>query len=556
MPESPVSPPEERRPCCNPPAEMEVLDSITGAVIETGEEFVVPATATTSPQHGRFIVNLISNIALFGFNLLVGLWYTPYLIDHLGAAAYGIIPLVSQITNFMIVATATLNSAAGRYITIALEQNDDEEANRYFNTSLFGSILLVLLLIPLTVGAAVYLDSIIVVPKGQETQTRWLFICTVAGFFLGTLQSPFGVSCFCRNRFDLQNTINLIQCVARVGLVVAFFSLVTPQIWQIGLANLAAMCFGWGWSIRLWRKLTPTLSISISHFTRKAFQSLFSTGGWIAINLVGSILYLNIDLLVVNRMFGPEPAGRYAAILQWSILLRTLAGVVAILFGPTILYYYTRHDIEGLSRYGRQAVKMVGLMLALPIGLICGFSEPLLQTWLGPQFVDLAWLMSLTTAHLSVNVAVSPLFSIQTATNCVRIPAIVTVVMGAGNLGLAIFLAGPMGWGLYGVAAAGAISLTAKNLIFTPLYAAYILGRRSDAFFWEMLPIVFATVGTAAIGKLMGTTWNLSGWFHLIAAGAAVSAVYAVVSYWMLLSREERVLAWGMVPSLKLHNRS
>ena len=52
-----------------------------------------------------------------------------------------------------------------------------------------------------------------------------------------------------------------------------------------------------------------------------------------------------------------------------------------------------------------------------------------------------------------------------------RVPAIVTIVMGFGNLGLAILLAGPMGWGLYGVAAAGAIALTAKNLIFTPLYA-------------------------------------------------------------------------------------
>lgn len=505
-----------------------------------------PVEAT--PKRGRFINNLISNAVLFGFNILVGLWFTPYLIHHLGTDAYGFIPLVTQITGYIIVITATLNSATGRYITIALEQNKNEEANQYFNTSLFGSMLLVLLLIPLAAWTTVYIGSIIVVPDGLETQIRWLFVFTIAGFFLGTLQSPFSVSCFCRNRFDLQNTISLIQQIARVGIVVLFFSMVTPQIWQVGFAVLVSMFFGWGWSIRLWRRLTPTLSISLAHFSRRALKNLFSTGGWIAINLVGSLLYLSIDLLVINRMFGPEPTGRYAAVMQWSVLLRSLAGVIACLFGPTIFYYYARHDIDGLSRYGRQAVKIVGLLMVLPIGLICGLSTPLLQTWLGLKFTDLAWLMSLMTIHLSVNLAVSPLFYIQTAVNRVRMPGIVTLVMGMGNLGLAIFLAGPMGWELYGVAAAGAIALTAKNLIFTPLYAAHILGRRFDTFLWEILPIVFATVGVAAVGKLVAGLWDVSGWFHLIIAMVVVSIIYTVIGYWLLLNREDRKLAWSMIP--------
>jgi membrane protein EpsK len=516
-------------------------------MISEREDNTAPPQAPTI-KRGRFLPNLISNAALFGFNVLVGVWYTPYLLHHLGTAAYGIIPLVTQITSYMIVITATLNSATGRFITIALEQNNDEEANRYFNTSLFGSMLLVLLLVPLTVWATWNLGSLIDIPAGQETQTRWLFVCTVAGFFLGTLQSPFGVSCFCRNRFDLQNTISLIQSVARVGLVVVFFSLITPQIWQVGAATLAAMFFGWGWSIRLWRKMTPTLSISLAHFSRVALKSLFSMGGWIAINNIGAILYVGIDLLVVNKMFGPESGGRYAAVTQWSVLLRTLAGVIVSLFGPTMLYYYARHDIDGLVVYARRAVKFMGLLMALPIGLICGLSSPLLQTWLGPQFVDLSWLMSLMTVHLSVTIATYPLFGIQNAANRVRVPAIVTLVMGFGNLSLAIFLAGPMGWGLYGVAVAGAIALMMKNLIFTPLYNAYILHRRVTAFLWEIFPIILVTLATTGVCLLVSHLWDVSGWLRLIAAGAAVSMVYAVIAYWILLSREERDLAWKMMP--------
>ncbi len=519
----------------------------------SAEDFAeASASRPPAPKRGRFLPNLISNAALFGFNVLVGLWFTPYLIRHLGTASYGIIPLIAQITNYMSVITATINAATGRYITIALERNDDEEANRYFNTSLFGSLLLVLLLLPPAAWAAAHLESLIALPEGREAQTRWLFACTAAGFFLGTLQSPFKVSCFCRNRFDLQNSIDLIQSAARVGLVVVFFSLWMPQLWHVGLATVAAMCLGWGWSIRLWRRLTPTLSVSPAHFCRKALRGLFSTGGWMAVNNLGSILYLNIDLLVINWMFGTESGGRYAAVMQWSVLLRAMAGVVASLFAPTMLYYYARHDIDGLSLYSRRAVKMTGLLMALPIGLICGLSSPLLHTWLGPDFDDLAWLMTLMTIHLSVNLAVTPLFSIQAATNHVRTPALVTLIMGIGNLGLAIILAGPMGWGLYGVAAAGVFALTAKNLVFSPLYAAHILGRRWDAFLWEILPVVLATVLTAAFGKWLAAGWDLAGWLRLGIVAAVISACYAIFAYWMMLNRAERNLAKSLLPPFRL----
>ena len=146
-------------------------------------------TPQTSPKQGWFLTNLISNAVHFGFSVIVGLWYMRCLVHHLGAAAYRIIPLVTQITNYMIVVVSTLNSAVGSYMTIALKQNNDEEANSYFNTLLFGSLLLMSLL-----AALITIECIIEVPIGQENQTQWLFVCTVAGFFWGRCVSHFPTS--------------------------------------------------------------------------------------------------------------------------------------------------------------------------------------------------------------------------------------------------------------------------------------------------------------------------------------------------------------------------
>jgi membrane protein EpsK len=187
--------------------------------------------------------------------------------------------------------------------------------------------------------------------------------------------------------------------------------------------------------------------------------------------------------------------------------------------------------------------------MALPIGLICGFSRPLLGTWLGQDFESLAPLMILLTAHLCLNLAVLPLFNIQVATGNVRWPGLVTCLMGGANLALALLLAGPCKWGFYGVAAAGAITLTLKNLVFTPLYCAHLLELRWHTFLKETLPVTAATLALSAAAA--GTTsWlQLRGWRDLILAGAIVALAWAAFAYLCLLSRAERAKIRELISS-------
>ena len=122
----------------------------------------------------------------------------------------------------------------------------------------------------------------------------------------------------------------------------------------------------------------------------------------------------------------------------------------------------------------------MGMGMALPIGLMCGFAPSLLSLWLGPEFVELVPLLWLMLFHLVINLSVLPLFYINVATNSVKLPGWVTLVMGIGNLCLAIALPLLFGWGYYGVAAAGAIALTLKN-------ALLLLGMLAE--YWVLLQV-------------------------------------------------------------------
>ncbi len=491
---------------------------------------------------------MASNVAQLGLTMIVGAWYVPFLVRQLGPAAYGLIPLASSITSYMALITLGLNSAVGRYLTIALEQDDHQRANLIFNTSFWGSIALTaMLLIPAAAGM-VYLDRIIRVPSGFEVQARWLFAGTVAAFLLNEIKTPFDVSSFCRNRFDLRNIVAISEVLVRVGLAVALFYALAPSINYVGFAIFSGTAVSALGAVWLWRLLTPTLHVEARGFDWGILRELTATGGWVIINQIGAILYLSIDLLVANRLFGAEESGKYAAVLQLPLLVRTLGSTIGAVFSPTVLSYFARRDLDGLMAYLARAVKCLGLMLALPISLMCGFAEPLLRLWLGPGFSSLHPLLFLMAAHLCINVPILPLLGLQLAANRVKVPALVTVAMGMGNLGLALVLAGPMHWGLYGIAAAGAIMLTVKNVFFTPIYGAHVLGKPCGRFFRELALIVGVT--SASIGLCRGVLWlqPIAGWDQLAIVSLGVSVLYGLVAYRFLLTAEERKMVRGMIP--------
>jgi membrane protein EpsK len=277
-------------------------------------------------------------------------------------------------------------------------------------------------------------------------------------------------------------------------------------------------------------------------------KELGQMGTWLIINQIGALLFLQIDLIVVNIIFGASSAGEYAIVLTWGNQLRAIAGVLAGVMTPMILTFYAREHTQTMIRVTKSAVKLMGLSIALPIGLVCGFAPQLLTIWVGSQYAVLAPLMILLTVHLLINLEVLPLFSINTAYNRVRVPGMVTLIFGIGNFVLAVLLSLYTNWGFYGVAAAGAIVLTCKNAVFTPWYATKVLGVRSHTFTRAMVPGLAAGLLLGAIAFLLGFFLPLTSLIPLIITGGIIALVYAALVWKFGLSTDERTLFGSYIP--------
>lgn len=498
--------------------------------------------------------NLIANILYFVLNVLVGLFLVPYFIGSLGMASYGLIPLATSLTSYVNLVTQSLNASVSRYLTIDLQNREYKTANIIFNTSLFGTFGITLLTIPILVIISYYSPLFFDIPINQRQDAFILFLGIMGSLLIRTWGGNFGVSLFAYNRLDLQNIINSINLLLQVIFIIILFSLYSPKLSYIGYSYLMAAVVALLITIIFSRKVNPHLKVNIQDCKSSRLKELMATGGWMTIDQIGSILLFQMDIILVNKLFGTAAGGEYSIVLMWSGLIRTVASMLAGVLTPVILTYYAQKKFEELVILSKSAVKIMGLGVALPIGLICGFSPLILSLWVGPEYARLSPLMWILLVHLAINMSVLPLFSINVSYNKLRIPALITILSGVINLLLAVTLSTFTDWGYYGVAIAGAIVLTARHFFFVPMYATKILGISKNPFKNTMIQVFLYTVLVAGTASIAYHFSNISTASAFIFLCGIISLVYLIITWYMFMNQSERKIIESFIPLNSLKN--
>ncbi|HLH44198.1 MAG TPA: hypothetical protein VKV74_14515 [Bryobacteraceae bacterium] len=490
--------------------------------------------------HRRFAINVASGLGSLSLGLLLGLWYTPYMIRRLGVTVYGLVPLAGSITNYLTIVTTIIASSVARFIVADLARGDAVSANRHFNTFLAAAAAIAVALFSLSASFGLTLFPILFkMPLGQERASQGLFIAIAGTFLLSTISNVFASSIWVSNRFEIQYLIEGATSILRVGLIVLFFTVWQPALWQVGIAFACAGVFGLAANIAACWKLAPSLRLRASDFDRSKLAELGQMGGWLLVYQVGSVLFLNMDLILVNVLLGPDAGGHYAPLVQWLSLLRMVAMMVAGVLGPPLIVFHARREMDSLLRVSGQAAKLMGLLIALPIGLLCGFSGPLLGTWLGRSFVAYAPLTWLLLIPLSLEAAQMHLGSITIAANKVRVPGLLSLASGIAYVGAATLLTRQFRLGLFGIALAGAAVSLGRSALLSA-YAARVMERRENVFAGKMAGALTAALilGSAAFGA---SHWVTPGsWIRLVLFAAPLGGAYLLAAYLFILKDEDR----------------
>ena len=506
------------------------------------------ADTTTKQFKKQLPRNLIMKAVSFSTSVLVGLWLVPYLIDHLGVAAYGMVPLAAVFTQYVGIIAHALTTPVLRFLTVELKSEFGKPL-AVFNSALVLFVGLGVLQLPLIFLLVGNLEVCFSVPDGILEETRILFFCSASNYILTFVAAIFGVSFYSSNRLDLEEGIRTVQQLLRPLCILLLFALDQPSLALIGYVDLSLGLLVFIGKLACWKKLTPELCISLSAVSLKMLLPVFKMAGWLLVNYLGFLLYLRVNVWIANKFIGPEAAGQYGALLIMDRLIRNGASIFSFVLSPMIMIYYSKGAIQSAVKLARLAEKILMGVFAVPCALLCVFSPWILSYWLGDDFKCLWPVLVAVVGHLFVNAGAMPLFQLHNAYNKVKFPAVLTLLLGFCNVVLGIIATAILKMDLMSVAVITATLLTAKNILIIPFYTSQITNQPKLYF---VVPILLGGgwfICVLAVGCVALAYFKLASLEAIATTCVLIGLVSLGLFLVFALTNDEKKLVLNVVPA-------
>lgn len=386
-------------------------------------------------------INFYTNVVALIANIVVGIYYTPYLLKNLGLAAYGVLPLALIINQYIGVATQTLTHAYTRFYSVALQKGDYVEASKDISTSLVVVLLISVLLIPIGIGIVCNVDSIFQIPHNLLDSARILFGYTLLSFVFSLMSSLLNVTLYATNRLDIMNVLKIIRSVFKLFLVILTFEAIRKDVSFVGLANLITEGLILVASYFLFYRFKPyAVRVSLKMFDRVVLFSILGMSIWVLIQLCGDTLLYRTDNLIVNHYWGTISSGALGAVSEIGSYVSVIVSVMGSLFGPLILASFAKGEHDKVKSLFLEQSTIVGCLSAIIAGTISGCSCSILDTWLGNGMAQYSWWLVIKMIVLPYYAAGGILAFVYRSWNKVRLSAIWTIILGVLDITILVFI--------------------------------------------------------------------------------------------------------------------
>ena len=508
----------------------------------------MPSAPITINYAKNFTRNITTNVIAIIVNTLVGLLLVPFYLDTLGPVAYALIPLATTVTSYVTLIIDTINTAVARYLTIELQCGKLQTANETYSTSYTILITAVLICIPLGLLVSILAPSIFETGAITDAEVTLFFCLIIGSVLISTLRSNFMAILFAYNRLDLRNAVTISKTVLEVGLILILFLSAGATLTVVGLAYLTAALFAFTLAYILARMQHSGLHYNLRNCRRNRIKELGSLTGFLLFDRFGCMLQGQVALIVVNIYFGAIMQAEYSLVITWCSFLIVLAGVVTTTVSPKVYSLVGVGDDAGAAKFCAMFTKMVGLLAALPIALLCIFSPQVMTIWVGAEYAKLAPLVWCLIPITYFSITISTHNPLAIAKNRMQFPAFLNVVVGLLYLVLALTLPVIFDIGYYGVAFAYMFTIFINYGFFSPIYYARIAGSPTFLFVRKNLYGIVGMLGLMMIGVLYTHFISVDSIILLIISGLVISAGYLVVIWVFGLSKEEKKLAVECLP--------
>ncbi|MBR5538511.1 MAG: oligosaccharide flippase family protein [Clostridia bacterium] len=475
------------------------------------------------------------------FNIVAGLLYTPWMVDKIGQAEYGLYTLAnSLIAIFML--DFGLGSAVSRYISKYRAEGKMKEASDI--SGIIYKLYIIIDLVILSVLTLVYffLGSIYkeLTPSELE-QFRTLYIIVAGYHIIAFPFSPLDGMLNAYEKFIQLKLCSLLYRVLSVVLVVAvlfFSSNVAVVIFTNVMAHLITVLV----KLILSAKYVP-LKPNFKASGMEIYKTLFSFTVWTTVINIMQRFTHSFAPSVLGITAGAIQIALYAPATTLEGYFYTLGASINGMFLPKVSRYIAdKQEDKILSlmiKVGRYQSMLLGLAF---IGFVCVGKE-FMTLWMGEEYTHSYYLAVIILFPTLISATQQIAKTTVIAKKLIKYQAMCMTFTGVFGLLISYFLSikiGALGVCI-GTAVASLGNIAFMNIIYIKKAGINIFEFYKKCYL-RLIPCYGAIL---LISHFVIRAIPLVGWLGLAVKAMVVVVIFAVIVFFFYIAKDEKKMLLG-----------
>jgi len=487
-------------------------------------------------------INISSRFAAYAVNLGVQFFLTPYIVMALGAAEYGYLGLGQNFISYLDIFTFVTAGTLFRFAMISFTQKNKDDVNAYFSSSIYSTLVYLLALI-IPVGYAIWrLQDYININPNIVYDVQILFVLLMFNFVFNTFFLIFRTGTQMVNKFYLISIRDFFSVIIETALLLSMYIFFEPKIYYLGISAVVLSGLTMIYDFVLLKRFIPHLEIKIKHVKWIKLRDIISSGFYAMVKQTSNILLVGLDLLFANTMVSEIAMGQLSIGKILPKAMQSFLTMAISSFNVMFTKLYAQKRMDHLLVQVKRGIKVLGTVTMLPNVILIVYGLPFYKLWIPNQDVQLIYILSVLTALVLVMTGLmSPLQSIFTITNHLKVNAIVHLIYGLVSVLTTYLFLKYTNFGVYAIAGVSTFYGILLPFVFQMPYAAYCLDLPKFAFF----PLMFRSILTFLVLVLFGFGMSRiimpTNWIQLILSCGILGIVGVGVIYLVYFTAEERV---------------
>lgn len=487
-------------------------------------------------------MGVIISYANMVLNIILGIFYTPFMLRHLGEHEYGIYSLAGSLTAFITMLDLGFNQTLVRYLSKcrAIDNKEEESLLLGFFMKLYCGIALIacvvgsvlLYIYPMMCKKTMSLD---------ELHTfRIVFLVLLLNIVVSFPLCVFSAILNTYERFIYMKVVSLVCVILKYGcitivLVLGYKSIAIAVISAV-ISILSQLCY----MIYCIRKIC--LKFKFGKIGNKLKKEIVAFSTFIFLNIVIDYLYNNTDKLILGSVSGTVAVSVYAIGIQFTTYFQEMSSAICGVFLPRISYLF-EHDknMRGISEMFNKVGRIQMIILFFVLSAFVVFGNSFIQLWVGGTYSD-----SYLIAMIIMLPAIVPLtqnlgITILRVMNMHKYRSYMYLFIAILNLGISIPLA--MRYDGIGSAIGTCIANLLGQILFMNFFYAKVIKLDIREYWKNFIKFFIYSIPFVIVFRRC----TIESWYAFIFWAVIYSAAYLGGCLTLLANRYEKDLVKSVI---------